>query len=100
MLLQSVSNMYLRGGSGGVIVFDTNGANERMRINSNGNIGIGTASPATSAKVDITSTTGALLVSRMTTTQRDALTAVDGMIIYNSTTAAFNFREGGAWVTK
>lgn len=57
------------------------------------------AAPATSAALEIQSTTGALLVSRMTSTQRDNLTAVDGMIIYNSTTAAFNFRENGAWVT-
>ena len=66
---------------------------------SGGNVGIGTASPATSALLDLTSTIGALLVSRMTTTQRDALTAINGMIIYNSTTNAFNFYEAGAWVT-
>ena len=57
------------------------------------------AIPATSAVLELQSTTGALLLSRLTTTQRDALTAVDGMIIYNSTTTAFNFRENGAWVT-
>ncbi len=28
------------------------------------------------------------------------MTAVNGMIIYNTTTEAFNFREGGSWVTK
>ena len=65
----------------------------------NNRVSIGTASPATSAKLDFTSTTGALLVPRMTTAQRDALTAVNGMIIYNSQTNAFNFYENGAWVT-
>jgi hypothetical protein len=64
-----------------------------------GKIGIGTSVPATSAMVDIQSTTGALIVSRMSTAQRNALTAVDGMIIYNTSTTAFNFRENGAWVT-
>ena len=63
------------------------------------NIGIGTATPNTSAKLDISSTTGALLIPRMTTTQRNALTATDGMIIYNTTTTAFNFYEDGAWVS-
>mgnify|MGYP003145551275 CR=1 FL=1 len=64
-----------------------------------GNVGIGTTSPATSAKLEISSTTGALLMPRMTTAQRNALTAVNGMIIYNSTTNAFNFYENGSWVS-
>lgn len=64
-----------------------------------GNFGIGTDNPAESAAVDITSTTGALLVPRMTTTERDALTAVNGMTIYNTTTNAFNSYENGSWIT-
>jgi len=52
-----------------------------------------------SSLLDINSTTGALVVSRMSITDRNALTAVNGMIIYNSTTNAFNFYENGAWVT-
>ena len=50
--------------------------------------------------VDIATATGALIVPRMTIAQRNALTAVNGMIIYNTTTAAFNFYEDGAWTTK
>lgn len=65
-----------------------------------GSVGIGTSSPAASAKLDISSTTGALLVPRMTTAQRGALTAVNGMIIYNNDTDSFNFYENGAWVEK
>jgi hypothetical protein len=34
----------------------------------------------------------------ITTTQRNALSAVDGKIIYNSTTGKFQGRAGGAWV--
>ncbi len=37
-------------------------------------------------------------LSGMTTIQRNALTPVDGMMIYNSTTATFQGRAGGAWV--
>ncbi len=62
-------------------------------------VGSGHGAAASSALLELSSTTGALLVSRMTTTQRNALTAVDGMILYNTTTGQFNFREGGAWVT-
>lgn len=39
-------------------------------------------------------------VPSMTTAERDAMTAENGMIIYNTTTAVFNFYEAGAWVTK
>ncbi|MBL7131442.1 MAG: hypothetical protein ISS45_08600 [Candidatus Omnitrophica bacterium] len=65
-----------------------------------GNVGIGTGVPATSAKLDIYSTTGALLVPRMTLAQRNGLTAVNGMIIYNQSIGRFEFYENGAWVTK
>lgn len=36
----------------------------------------------------------------MTTAERNALTATNGMIIYNTTTNVFNFYENGVWVTK
>jgi hypothetical protein len=71
---------------------------ERMRITSAGNVGIGTTNPQ--GALDVSSTTGAFIVPRMTTTQRNALSAVNGMIIYNTTTNQFNFYENGAWVTK
>lgn len=42
----------------------------------------------------------ALIISRMTTTERDALTPVNGMIVYDTTLTAFYFYEDGSWVTK
>lgn len=71
-----------------------------LQASSVGSVGIGTASPATSALLDLTSTTGALLVPRMTTTQIGVLTAVNGMVVYDSTTDQFKFYENGSWVTK
>jgi len=70
----------------------------QLHIDSSGNVGIGTASPATSAQVDITSTSGALLLSRMTTVQKNALTPINGMVLYDSTLNKFQGRENGAWV--
>jgi|SRR3989344_6188447 len=43
-------------------------------------------------------TTGAVSVNTLTTTQRDALTKVTGMIIWNSTTTDFEGWTGAAWV--
>ena len=39
----------------------------------------------TDQNVDITTTNGALILPRLTSTQRDALTATEGMLIYNTT---------------
>lgn len=64
----------------------------------NNRLGLGTASPNASSVLDLTSTTGSLLLPRMTTTQRDALTAANGMVVYNSTVNEVQAREGGAWV--
>jgi hypothetical protein len=76
---------------------DAVGTKHVMSLNG-GNVGIGTTNPA--GALDVVSTTGAFIVPRMTTVQRDALTAVNGMIVYNTTTNQFNFRENWAWVTK
>jgi len=56
--------------------------------------GLAIAPPA--GNIVLTSTVGALILPKMTTTQRNALTAVKGMIIYNTSTDAFNVYDG-AW---
>lgn len=54
-------------------------------------------SVAVNGNTTVNTTTGAFSPPRMTTTQRDALTAANGMVIYNSTTDALNVRAAGAW---
>lgn len=71
---------------------------EHSIIKSNGNWGIGTLAPVTSALLDLTSTTGALLIPRMTTTEKNALTATNGMMLYDTTLDKFQGYEAGAWV--
>ena len=66
-------------------------------LSTSGRLALGTSTVATSAALQIESTTGALIVPRMTTAQRDALTAVNGMIIYNTTTNTMQGRINGAW---
>lgn len=68
-----------------------------VTLYNNGNLGIGTSTPA--AILDVTSTTSAFLPPRMTSVQRDAIaTPVNGMILYNSTTDKLQVRAAGAWV--
>jgi len=50
-----------------------------------------------SVAIEVKSTTKSILLSRMTTAERDALTAVNGMILYNVTTNKFQGYENGAW---
>ena len=66
------------------VLVNGNNANGNNLVNT-GTIGVGTATPNASAAIDITSTTGSLLLPRMTTSQRNNLTAAEGMMIYNTT---------------
>ena len=62
-------------------------------------IGINNENPDASAALDITSTTGGLLVPRMTETQRDAIfPAATGLMIYQiDGTAGFYYYNGSSW---
>ena len=51
-------------------------------------VGINNENPDASAALDITSTTGGLLVPRMTAAERDAITASQGLIIFCSDCAS------------
>ncbi len=62
-------------------------------------IGINNENPDASAALDITSTTGGLLVPRMTETQRDAISpAATGLMIYQTDgTVGFYYYNGSNW---
>lgn len=84
--------------SGDLQFFSNIAGTDRFTVQSGGNVGIGTGAPNASAALDISSTTGALLMPRMTSTERDALTAANGMVLYNTTTDKLQVRAAGAWV--
>jgi hypothetical protein len=62
-------------------------------------VGINNENPDASAALDITSTTGGLLIPRMTETQRDAIfPAATGLMIYQTDgTAGFYYYNGSSW---
>lgn len=51
-----------------------------------------------SVGLEIKSSTKAFVLSRMTSAQESALTAIDGMMIYNTTTNKFRGYASGSWV--
>lgn len=61
-------------------------------------IAIGTTTPDSSAIADFTSTTQGVLMPRMTTTQRNAIsTPANGLEIYNTSTTSPNYYDGTTW---
>jgi hypothetical protein len=63
-------------------------------------IGIGTAVPHTSAKLEVQSTNSGFLLPRLSTAQRNAITApATGLIIFNINTAQFEFFNGTEWLS-
>ncbi len=66
-------------------------------VTTNAQVGIGTATTAASAQLDVTSTTKGFLPPRMTISQRNTITPIAGLMIYNSTTNKPNFYNGTEW---
>lgn len=52
---------------------------------------------STTGNVWLDSQAGGLILNRLTTTERNALTAINGMLIYNTTLNKFQGYENGAW---
>ena len=72
------------------LVFKTNNT-ENARITATGNMGIGISSPDASSKLDITSINSGLLLPRMSSPQRDAISnPAEGLLIFNLDSKCFN----------
>jgi hypothetical protein len=67
-------------------------------FNNGAEVGIGTVSPNTSAKLDVESTTQGFLPPRMTTVQRNAIASpAAGLTIYNTTVNCLQWWNGTIW---
>ena len=73
---------------------------ESMRLDSSGNLGIGTASPNASAILDAQSTTKGVRMPNMTTTQKNAISSpAAGLMVFDTTLAKLCVYSGSAWQT-
>lgn len=60
----------------------------------------GTLTPTPNTVIDINSTTKGILVPRLTTTQRNAITSpATSLLIFNTTLGVFQYYSGSAWIT-
>jgi len=89
-------------GTGGVNVGGyftaSNGASNIALITENGNVGMGTTTPNTTAKLEVSSTTQGFLPPRMTTGQMEAITSpATGLIIFNTNLNLPLFFNGTDW---
>ncbi len=63
------------------------------------NVGIGTATPEASAKLDVNSTTQGFLPPRMTEAQRDAIISpATGLMVYCTDCGSIDYYNGVSWV--
>ena len=87
--------LYLQGGTG-----ISGGSYGHITMQpSGGGLAIGSNTvPSASTLVKFDSTTKAVQYVGMTTTQRNALTALAGMVIFNSTTSKLQVYDGANWV--
>lgn len=99
------------GGSDFIVKTSTPGATgssdntptEKMRVKGAGNVGIGTSTPNAGAILDLTSSSMALLLPRLTGDGASGITPTNGMTLYitstNGTFTSVGFwgYEGGAW---
>jgi len=69
-----------------------------LAVRDDSKVGIRTNSIDAGAALEVDGTTGGILFPRLSTTNRDALTPVNGLVIYNSTTNKLQVYAGGAWV--
>jgi hypothetical protein len=79
-------------------VFDNYDGSEDISVLPDGNVGIATTTPDPSAALDVSSTTKGFLPPRMTIEQRDAITPIAGLMIYNTTTNKPNYYNGAEWM--
>lgn len=81
-----------------IILLSDGSGNERMMIESDGRIGIGTTSPDSSALLDLTSATKGFAPPEMTATNASAISTSSRKLIIYVTTTNGTFTSAGLWM--
>ncbi|HTJ48121.1 MAG TPA: hypothetical protein VL443_01610 [Cyclobacteriaceae bacterium] len=69
-------------------------------ISYTGQVGVNNATPAASSVLDLTATDKGILIPRMTTTQRQAISSPDeALLVYDNTVKAFYYYSNSQWNT-
>jgi len=85
------------GSASGSVTYN-NGADNRILTGVNSTTMQGEANLTfDGSTLNVTSTTGGVVIPRMTTAQRNSISATNGTMIYNTTTNAFQFYQDGSW---
>lgn len=97
-VLGSAGPMVIGNFSNQPVIFGTNNA-EVARLTTSGQLSIGQIAPNATAKMQIDSTTQGVLLPRMTSAQRTAITTpAVGLLVYDTTTTQLYQYNGSAWV--
>lgn len=81
-------------------ITDINQDNNQLSFSGQGNIGIGTSLPESTARLDVSSTTQGFLPPRMTSAQRNGIISpAEGLIIYNTTEKCINYHNNSTWMS-
>jgi hypothetical protein len=92
---QGIQGLQGAKGDAGASPFTLNGTSA---VYTAGAVGVGANPPAAAAALDVSSTTKGFLPPRLTTAQRDAISAPPaGLTVYNTTTGRLNFHNGSTW---
>jgi len=82
------------------LLVENSSGTDSLSIKDDGQVLVGDIqSSAAGAKVQIDSTTQGFLPPRMTSTQRDAIEATAGLIVYNTTDNNLNYYNGTSWTS-
>jgi hypothetical protein len=72
---------------------------EVMTLTGSGKMSLGTGTPSNSAILELQSTTSGVLIPRMTTTDKNNITGVNGLMVYDTTLNKLCIFENSSWRT-